>query len=69
MWPLALHRVLVAPKESSQAPCAFALRFRNFRRDSDIWVVVKIMVPFSYYLGYPKRDHNFDNYPYVDTKR
>ena len=34
-------------------------------------VVVKIMVPFwvllqygTYYLGYPKRDHNFDNYPY-----
>ena len=31
-------------------------------------VVVKIMVPFwvllqygTYYLGYPKRDHNFDN--------
>ena len=35
------------------------------------WVVVKIMVPFwvpitygTYYLGYPNRDHNFDNYPY-----
>ena len=35
------------------------------------WVVVKIMVPFwvpfffygTYYLGYPKRGHNFDNYP------
>ena len=35
------------------------------------WVVVKIMVPFwvpkreygTYYLGYPKRGPNFDNYP------
>ena len=34
--------------------------------------VVKIMVPFwvpiiirHHYLGYPKRDHNFDNYPYA----
>ena len=34
-----------------------------------IWVVVKIKVPFgsliqygTYYLGYPKRDPNFDNY-------
>ena len=35
-----------------------------------MWVVVKIMVLFwvpiingTYYLGYPKRDLNFDNYP------
>ena len=33
--------------------------------------VFKIGVPFwvpiecgTYYLGYPKRDHNFDNHPY-----
>ena len=38
---------------------------------NSIWVVVKIMVPFgvpvingTYYLGYPKGDHNFDNHPY-----
>ena len=37
----------------------------------NIWVVVKIMVHFwvliiygTYDLGYPKRDHNFDTYPY-----
>ena len=36
-------------------------------------VVVKIMVPFwvpiiirTNYLGYPKRDINFDNYPYYN---
>ena len=35
-----------------------------------MWVVVKTMVPFwvpkkygTDYLGYPKRDHNFDNHP------
>ena len=36
------------------------------------WVVVKIMVPswvpiiirHLVYLGYPKRDYNFDNYPH-----
>ena len=34
------------------------------------WVVVKIMAPFGVptiirhkYLGYPKRDHNFDDHP------
>ena len=38
------------------------------------WVVVKIMVPFlgPHYntgpsLGYPKRDHNFDNPPYANA--
>ena len=38
-----------------------------------IWVVGKIMVPLgsrllygTYYLRYPKRDHNFDNYPSRD---
>ena len=37
-----------------------------------IWVVVNIRVPFwvpikvrHLYLGYPKRDLNFDNYPYA----
>ena len=38
-------------------------------------VVVKTIVPFwvpivkygTYYLGYPKRGLNFDNYPYVET--
>ena len=37
-----------------------------------IWVVVKIMLPFgslleygTYYLGYPNKDHNFDNHPYA----
>ena len=37
-----------------------------------IWVVVKIMVPLwylkycgPYYNRYPKRDHNFDNHPYI----
>ena len=37
-----------------------------------MWVVVKIMVLFgsllkygTYYLGYPKRDLNFDNHPCV----
>ena len=36
-----------------------------------IWVVVEITVPFwvpiiygTYYLGYPTRDPNCDNYPY-----
>ena len=28
------------------------------------WVVVKIMVPFGV-LNYPKRGHNFDNYPHA----
>ena len=35
-----------------------------------MWVVIKITVPFwvpyiirTYYIGYPKRDHNFDNHP------
>ena len=40
---------------------------------SSRWVVVKIKVPFwvpiiirhLYYLGYPKRDPNFDNHPGV----
>ena len=39
---------------------------------TDIWVVVKIKVPFwatlnnrvPYYNRDPKRDHNFDNHPY-----
>ena len=36
-----------------------------------IWVVVKIMVPLFWVprcriiIGTPKRDHNFDNHPYV----
>ena len=40
----------------------------------DIWMVVKIMVPFwvpqiigPYYNRDPKRDHNFDNHPYKAT--
>ena len=38
-------------------------------RSQQKWVVIKIMVPFGFflyngtYLGYPKRNHNFDNYP------
>ena len=39
---------------------------------STVWVVVKVMVPFvipitirHLILGYPKRDHTFDNHPYV----
>ena len=42
------------------------------RRHMFIWVVVKIRVPLwvrniirHFYLGYPKRDPNFDNHPYV----
>ena len=40
----------------------------------DIWVVVKIMVPFwvpnivRHLTGFPKRDHNFDNHPYGTTR-
>ena len=43
--------------------------------NEDIWVVLKIMVPFwvpiiirPLILGYPKGDHNFDNPPYVYVK-
>ena len=44
--------------------------------NEQIWVVVKIMVPFwihiiirhLIYLGYPTRDHNFDNHPYAYLK-
>ena len=46
-----------------------------------IWGIVKIMVPFWVpiiirglirglpNLGDPKRDHNFDNYPYYKTSK
>ena len=42
------------------------------RKHLNMWVVVKIMVPFgsllyygTEYLGDPKEDHNFDNHPCI----
>ena len=47
------------------------LRLQGLAKVPEIWVVLKIMVPFwvpsivrPQIFGVPKRDHNFDNHPY-----
>ena len=60
---------LPATHVTSKLLCTPLLRFSSLRLCS--WVVDKIMVPFGVlyyntapnYLGYPKRDLNFDNHP------
>ena len=36
---------------------------------SKLWSLLGSLLSYgTYYFGYPKRDHNFDNYPYMYAK-